>query len=152
MLTSSVAMGQATVPLAAARTGHFYLAQTGHFHVAATVAMSDNKHSVNCGDSSSAPPAVEVGGALNKLELDATTLALPRRAAEPWLRAAGVRDDGHGVARDTWLPVMTRMQTMQLRPHVPLLLLSLVGAVVLDVERARRGVSVYVRRRACPAR
>jgi hypothetical protein len=36
MLTSSVAMGLATVPLPAARTGHFYLAQTGHFHVAAT--------------------------------------------------------------------------------------------------------------------
>jgi hypothetical protein len=37
MLTSSVAMGQATVPFRAVRTGHFYLAQSGHFHVAATV-------------------------------------------------------------------------------------------------------------------
>jgi len=36
MLTSSVAMGQPTVPIPAATTGHFYLAQTGHFHVAAT--------------------------------------------------------------------------------------------------------------------
>src|SRR5882672_8607699 len=29
-------VGLATVPLPAARTGHFYLAQTGHFHVATT--------------------------------------------------------------------------------------------------------------------
>ena len=44
---------------------------------------------------------------------------------------------GPGVAREAVLPVMTRMQTVQLRPLMPLLLLFLVGAVVLGAQRAR---------------
>ena len=42
-----------------------------------------------------------------------------------------------GVAREAVLPVMTRMQTVQLRPLLPLLLLFPVGAVVLGAQRAR---------------
>lgn len=43
-----------------------------------------------------------------------------------------------GVAPDAVLPVMTRMQTDELRPLVPLLLLFLAGAVLLGWQRARR--------------
>jgi hypothetical protein len=45
-----------------------------------------------------------------------------------------------GVARDAVLPVMAAMQTAELRPLIPLLLLFPIGAVVLGVQRRRRGV------------
>jgi hypothetical protein len=44
------------------------------------------------------------------------------------------------VAREAVLPVMARMQTDELRPLVPLLLMFLVGAVVLGWQRIRRGL------------
>lgn len=43
-----------------------------------------------------------------------------------------------GVALDAMLPVMTRMQTDELRPLVPLLLMFLAGAVLLGAQRLRR--------------
>jgi hypothetical protein len=43
-----------------------------------------------------------------------------------------------GLAPDAMLPVMTRMQTDELRPLVPLLLMFLAGAVLLGWQRARR--------------
>ena len=43
-----------------------------------------------------------------------------------------------GLARDAMLPVMTRMQTDELSPLVPLLLMFLAGAVLLGLQRARR--------------
>jgi hypothetical protein len=45
-----------------------------------------------------------------------------------------------GVARDAVLPVMAKMQTEELRPLIPLLLLFPIGAVVLGAQRRRRGV------------
>jgi hypothetical protein len=45
-----------------------------------------------------------------------------------------------GIAREAVLPVMTKMQTEDLRPLLPLLLSFLVGAVVLGWQRARRGL------------
>jgi hypothetical protein len=45
-----------------------------------------------------------------------------------------------GVARAAVLPVMAKMQTDQLRPHVPLLLAFLVGPVILGAQRRRAGV------------
>jgi hypothetical protein len=44
-----------------------------------------------------------------------------------------------GVAREAVLPVMTKMQTEDLRPLVPLLLLFPVGAVVLGLQRRGAG-------------
>jgi hypothetical protein len=43
-----------------------------------------------------------------------------------------------GIATDAVLPVMTRMQTDELRPLVPLLLMFLAGAVLLGLQRLRR--------------
>jgi hypothetical protein len=43
-----------------------------------------------------------------------------------------------GVAADAMLPVMTRMQTDELRPLVPLLLMFLAGAALLGLQRLRR--------------
>ena len=43
-----------------------------------------------------------------------------------------------GVAPDAVLPVMTRMQSDELRPLVPLLLMFLAGAVLLGWQRLRR--------------
>jgi hypothetical protein len=45
-----------------------------------------------------------------------------------------------GVAREAVLPVMTKMQTEDLRPLLPLLLSFLAGAVALGWQRARRGL------------
>src|SRR5512138_2169244 len=45
-----------------------------------------------------------------------------------------------GVARDAVLPVMEKMQTEELRPLIPLLLLFPLGAVMLGVQRRRGGV------------
>jgi hypothetical protein len=44
------------------------------------------------------------------------------------------------VVSSAVLPVMTRMQTVELRPLMPLLVLFLVGAVVLGAQRARRRI------------
>jgi hypothetical protein len=43
-----------------------------------------------------------------------------------------------GVARDAVLPVMAKMQLVDLRPLVPLLLAFLMGAIVLGRQRVRR--------------
>jgi hypothetical protein len=44
------------------------------------------------------------------------------------------------IARDAVLPVMIQMQTEELRPLVPLLLMFVVGAVVLGAQRRRRAI------------
>ena len=45
-----------------------------------------------------------------------------------------------GVARDAVLPVMAKMQTEELRPLIPLLLLFPLGAIILGVQRRRGDV------------
>ena len=59
-------------------------------------------------------------------------------AADAVYHQLGYAMTAPGSARDAALLVMTKMQSEELRPLVPLLLTFVVGAVVLGAQRRRR--------------
>jgi hypothetical protein len=68
-------------------------------------------------------------------------------AADAVYHQLAVEMTAPGTARDAVLPVMAKMQLVDLRPLVPLILSFIVGAIVLGAQRAwRRGGSPWAAR------
>jgi hypothetical protein len=70
----------------------------------------------------------------------ATLLGVVGMAADAVYHQLAYEMTAPGVSRDGVLPVMIRMQKVELRPVVPLLLLFLIGTIALGVQRLRQSI------------
>lgn len=85
--------------------------------------------------------AVEAGeGRSARLGAVAVLVGSAAMAADAVYHQLAFEMTAPGVARESILPVMAKMQTEALRPLVPLLLLFPAGAVIMGLQRRRRGV------------
>jgi hypothetical protein len=84
--------------------------------------------------------AVEAGDGRTRAGVIAMLIGSAGMAADAVYHQLAFEMTAPGVARDAVLPVMAKMQTDELRPLIPMLLLFPLGAVMLGIQRRRGGV------------